>query len=534
MIVPLSGIDDVLALIKASPSSRARLDQVTRLIGRFLNAPVARINILLKDRQVTISSYADSDHAEWLGLYDDVPIDESICKFAVRDQAPLILSDAKNDPRVSETPLVEKAGIANYAGVPLQVQFPDVIGCALCVMGFEERKWNDSDIEMLKLVGEINAHEVVGNVLAGVEHVQLMDALQRVTDVSSSLTVVTDERLHVRYSSPAARGVFGLEPTSMVGVDLTELLHRDDQEKFRDQVRRLQLENRELSGIYRVAGEGGREVWVVGTGSDLRSSQNIQGFVFDFQDVTEVRKMQSQKRAGQRMEALGALSAGVAHDFMNVLGVVELSTQMVGLKEIDAESRVDLNAISEAVQRGVGLAEQLMEFGRSYKEEEDVSTRIDECAKRILPLLDRLAGPKVSVTLDCSIDDVTVPVPESQIEQILMNLVGNGRDAIDGQGKIMIVLDRSEDREQIVLLVADTGPGIPEELVAKVFQPYFTTKGDRGTGLGLSTVWRIVNEAAGSISIEPRPGGGTQVRIVMPVLRPEPTLSAQHGAPRSS
>ena len=251
------------------------------------------------------------------------------------------------------------------------------------------------------------------------------------------------------------------------------------------------------------------------------------GAVLVFRDISESRRIEEQLRQSQKMEALGQLAGGVAHDFNNMLTVILNYTDiLLNSAGSDHPWKHFLTEIRRAGERSADLTRRLL----SLCQKRLITPKIQDLNEVILqtkPMLQRLIGANIQLETQLETDLGTVLSDAGQLEQILMNLVINGRDAISGQGKILI-----ETRNEFIepepvfnlnpgiyrmLRVTDNGQGIPDAIVDRIFEPFFTTKElGAGTGLGLSTIYGVVQQCRGSIRVQSKIGTGTAFTIHLP------------------
>ena len=243
------------------------------------------------------------------------------------------------------------------------------------------------------------------------------------------------------------------------------------------------------------------------------------------------------------MAALGRLAAGVAHDFRNVLGTA-MGYQELLLLEAKGQARIEsrLGELGKALESGLALTRDLTHFGQDAP----ANPRVLDLAvflEGFRGMMTMAAGPDVRLDLPLARNVCPVFIDSTQLERALLNLVINARDAMPGGGTLTVALRRGGAEEMAdpqrlhaVLEVRDTGHGMAPEIRGKVFEPFFSTKGEKGTGLGLPIVWRTVTEAGGRIEVDSEPGKGTVFRLYLPGIadpldrKPVPGESPQVGA----
>ena len=264
-------------------------------------------------------------------------------------------------------------------------------------------------------------------------------------------------------------------------------------------------------------------------------------------DISDKQRAHAQLRQAQKMEAVGRLAGGIAHDFNNVL------TAMLGYCDLvlarsggDQELTADLREIRKAGERAERLTRQLLAFSRKQVLVPQVID-LNAVVLDVHSLLTRVIGDNIRLVLDAAPTLRHTRVDPGQIEQILMNLVVNARDAMAHGGTVRIAtanatLDRAfvlshagaVEGEYVALSVEDSGHGIPPDILAHVFEPFFTTKGPgKGTGLGLPTVYGIVKQSGGYVAIDTAPGIGTTITTYLPVCNEPLTEVAPRQEPRT-
>ena len=252
-------------------------------------------------------------------------------------------------------------------------------------------------------------------------------------------------------------------------------------------------------------------------------------------DITEHKRLEDQFRQAQKLESIGRLAGGVAHDFNNVLTVISGYAQMV-LDELAVQHplREPVKQISEAAARATGLSRQLLTFSRRQVSEPK-NFVLNDLVRDIEKMLQRLIGEDIDLVLALEPEAGVVRADPGQMEQVIMNLVVNAKDAMPNGGKLLIETSKFLVDEQyahihlavrpgtyVMLAVSDTGVGMSPEVKAHIFEPFFTTKEKgKGTGLGLSTVYGIVRQSEGAIWVYSEPGQGATFKMLFPEVAAE-------------
>jgi PAS domain S-box-containing protein len=349
-----------------------------------------------------------------------------------------------------------------------------------------------------------------------------------------------------------AERIFGYAAQEIQGTPLRDLFASDRAEEIREKLEVLQrgrgVDRYETAGIKR--GGGAMELAV--TMSPItKPDGTLSGASAIVRDITAQKRLQQQLFIGQKMEAMGRLSAGVAHDFNNLLTVIEGYSEVLlsRRKEKDPEYP-DIIEIKKAAERAAALTRQLLAFSRR----QIVQPRVLDLRAVVMDMgrmLRRVIGPDIELitALDPSLGSTKADL--GQLEQVIMNLAVNSRDAMPSGGKLVIeasnvdLHERLELRNTVVppgawvlLAFTDTGVGMNAETQDRIFEPFFTTKQPgQGTGLGLSTVYGIVEQNGGVIAVESEPGHGTAIRIFLrrvdeaaPVEAAEPASATRRGS----
>jgi PAS domain S-box-containing protein len=349
--------------------------------------------------------------------------------------------------------------------------------------------------------------------------------LDRLWSISEDLFVVCDRELACRNVNPAWKTALDYDASDLLGRRFESLVDPADVQRFRDALSSLRRTGSVKDLDIRLRAKGGTSRWYTW-------SCRAEGEVFyaSGRDVTQRMELEKQLRQAQKMETVGKLTGGIAHDFNNLLQVISgnlhlLAHDMAGNPR--AEVRVQ-NALA-GVNRGSKLASQLLAFGRRQPLEPKV-VNIGRLLQGMDDMLRRTLGEAIEVKTVIADGLWNALVDPAQIENAILNLAINARDAMDGVGKLIIEagnahLDDAYARnhaevspgQYVIVAVTDTGCGMTPEIMAQVFEPFFTTKPEgKGSGLGLSMVYGFVKQSGGHVKIYSEPGEGTTVKLYLP------------------
>jgi PAS domain S-box-containing protein len=310
--------------------------------------------------------------------------------------------------------------------------------------------------------------------------------------------------------------------------ELYERTHPEDRARVRETVATAILQRSDFALSFRMLLPDGATRWFQFDGrivlDEHKQPARIVGVLAD---ITDRRSLEMQFRQAQKMEAVGQLAGGVAHDFNNLLtaiiGYARFALERVG----DGEQRRDIEEIVKAAGRAAALTKQLLAFSRRHVME-TVSIDLNLLIVDMVTMLRRMIGEDIDLTTSLGPDLSVVRADRGQLEQVLMNLVVNARDATVGGGAIVIRTNlvtvetpppplELKPGSYVTLTVSDNGCGMSDEIRARLFEPFFTTKPrGQGTGLGLATVYGIVMQSGGAITVESEPGRGSSFTVYLP------------------
>ena len=363
-------------------------------------------------------------------------------------------------------------------------------------------------------------------------------ALNRIWGLSQELMLICDYSGAISAVNPSATRLLGWSEEQMIGKLLSDYVHPDDIASTAAEVGKLSagvttlaFENRYRAsdGSYRLLD------WTAVPDSGMIHAVG--------RDVTRERAAEEALRQSQKLEAIGMLTGGVAHDFNNVLAVVRTSIDLLRLVPLDGPRRARyMDAISDAVTRAARLTGQLLAFARRQSLQPEVFDA-GHNVQMVSEMIGSLTGARIRMAFELAPTPCFVDADPSQFDTAIVNLAVNARDAMDGSGHLKISVSAAQAipavRGQaavpgafVAVAVTDTGKGIAPDLLTRIFEPFFTTKGSgHGTGLGLSQVFGFAKQSGGEIVVDSTVGTGTTFTLYLPRARPRVRPVAAPRAP---
>jgi PAS domain S-box-containing protein len=380
-------------------------------------------------------------------------------------------------------------------------------------MGFDdcssEREWSPAETDALRTAASLVAaaieRERAEHVLR--EHEQ---KLRAVFDTALDAIFITDDERRYVDVNPAGCELIGVAKRDLIGRRVDEFLPPQ------------RLEHVRATWDQYIKGGPVREEWetmrpdgfvVVSEASAM--PQFVPGLNIAFlRDVTDKKRLESDLLSAQKLESLGRLAGGVAHDFNNLLtGITGYASLLLERSTGDPELTRDLGEIKRAADRAAELTKQLLAFGRRQMLKPR-PVDLNAVLADVGGLLQRLLGDHVELELLPAPDLGIVRADPGQIEQVIVNLAVNASDAMPDGGRLSIATCNADDGS-VELVVSDTGVGMDEQTLSRIFEPFFTTR-DQGVGLGLASVYGIVHQSGGEVSVESAPGAGSVFTVRFP------------------
>ena len=539
-------IQSVLYRISQAVSVPGTLPQFLRVVHQELNTlmDTANFYVALYDPERDLYSFPYSvDPDDVSGNIAPQQLKQSLTDYVRRTGTPLLVDEELHEElmRQGEVGLVGTPSRL-WLAVPLKTA-QEVIG-VLSVQSYDDpQAFTESDLRLLELVAP--------QVAAAIEHKRAEDALRESEELYHTLVatspdaiVMSDLEGKIVSASPRAVEMHGCETAEeLLGKNSLELIAPEEHERTLRNLRKTLHEGAVRGVEYTMLRrDGSRFIGELNAALIKDAQGQARAFIATVRDVTERKQLEEQLRQAQKMEAVGRLAGGIAHDFNNLLTVINGYSQMLlGVLNPDSELRPDLEAILHAGERAADLTRQLLAFSRRQILEMrtlDPNEVIEGMAK----MLHRVIGEDISLSLRLAEDLGSVRADQGQLEQVVVNLAVNGRDAMPDGGTLTLETANVEIKgvlatrhmelkpgPYVLLAVSDTGQGMSQEVKEHLFEPFFTTKVvGQGTGLGLATVYGIVKQSGGDISVYSELGHGTTFRIYLP--RVEGAKGLQAGA----
>jgi hypothetical protein len=519
----------VISEIVHALNQTANLDELLRGIHQALKKVLHAENcfVALHDREAdafTFPFFADQ--------VDLAPapqkVGRSCTAFVFRTGSPMLIPQSEFD-RLAAEGEVELVGSPSpsWLGVPLQT--PTATIGVLVVQHYEnENAYDLRDLEFLSSVG--------GHIALAIERRRSEDALRKNEEMFRLLfsynplpTWVVDwETLRFLEVNDAAIRQYGYSLQEFKSMTSVDLRPEEDRAGYLDQLKQIPSDGL-YHGNSKHRKKDGKIIQVETISHELKYAGRLVRLVVA-QDIGERHQLEQQLRQSQKMEAVGRLAGGVAHDFNNLLTVIKGHAELLLNGPASSEQYArKIEQIDRAADRATALTRQLLAFSRLQVLQPHVMN-LNDVVEEMGRLLPRLIGEDVELVIRRAEDLGTIRADASQMEQVIMNLAVNARDAMPNGGRFLIETSNAEldstysamhpvvrQGRYILLAVSDSGTGMDGETQAHIFEPFFTTKPQgKGTGLGLSTVYGVVKQSGGFIWVYSEVGRGTSFKIYLP------------------
>ena len=523
------------ALAVSRAPLRATLELCAEAMVQHLNAAFARVWTLNREENMLELQASAGIYTHINGPHSRVRVGAFKIGKIAEERLAHITNDVQTDPRVGDKEWARREKMVAFAGYPLVVE-----DRLLGVMAmFSRVELAEDTLDALASVADL--------ISLGIERKraeqELRESEERYRDlVENAHDMIYSHDLDENYTSinKAGEQITGYTREEVLAMNLTKTIAPEHLEKVREMLRKkLEGENVTACEMEMIAKDGHRVPVEANTRLVFHDGVpvGVQGIA---RDVTERKHLEEQLRQSQKMEAIGQLAGGVAHDFNNLLTAIN-GYSGLALQRIDDNHPLKgyLEEIKKAGDRAANLTRQLLAFGRKQILQ-PLAINLNDVVTDVNKMLRRLIGEDIQLTSKLDSGLKKIKADPGQVEQVLVNLVVNARDAMP-QGGNLTIETSSVDLDQdyagrhvgvvagsyVMLAVSDTGTGMDEVTQARIFDPFFTTKEKgKGTGLGLSTVYGIVKQSGGNIWVYSEPGQGTTFKVYFPELAVSPQTTA--------
>jgi len=521
-----------LSLIQRSIAHGAGRDEVLAAISRgareLLGDELAGVLLLVADdpTMLELVEVIGRDADESLG--ELTPVGEGIGGRAMAEGRLVVSEEYQRDP--TATARFKERGIEAGMGAPVHEQ-GRIVGSLIVASYQPGRRYTAIERDMLMAFADHASLALSDSrrieVMRERDAERIQARFRALVQNSSDMIMVVAPDARLLYVSPSVERAVELGE----GATLADLIHPEDRPGALAFLAEAARAGRSISPLeWRMRAREGGWLAVETIAAGQLEDPDVQGIVLNSRDVTERKRLEAQLRQSQRLESVGQLAGGIAHDFNNFLSVIRGYSRFIvdGLPP-DSPLRSDAEEVARAADRAAKLTNQLLVFSRR----DVVQSRVVDLGgvlHDISSLLERTLGENVALSISVEDDLLRVEADPSQLEQVLVNLAVNARDAMPGGGRLAISL-ANEDR-RVRLTVEDSGHGMSTDVVERAFEPFYTTKPKgQGTGLGLATVYGIVTQAGGSVDISSRPGKGTTVSVLLPASASRPAQAEEAPPP---
>jgi PAS domain S-box-containing protein len=543
----LALLNRVIAASASSQEIEPILETVCRELALAFGIPQSAAALLNAERTeaVVVAEYLAQGRTSALGEVIPVEGNPSF-QHMLEHRAPLVVDNTQTDPRLASIHDIERRrGTVSLLILPLIVE-GEVVG-SLGVDAIEPRLFSAEEVDLARRVAE-----QVSGALARARLEETQRRLSTAVEQAAEAVIITDTVGVVLYANPAFEQSSGYSCAEVIGQHLSLLRSSNHDATFYHDMWQTLASGRVWQGRMINQKRDGNLYTADATISPLRNqAREIVNYVATMRDVTREVELEEQFRQAQKMEAVGRLAGGVAHDFNNLLTIIHLSTRLLE-KKLHRQDPLweHVQRIQDAGRRATDLTKQLLAFSRREIVEPQV-LNLNEVLGELDKMLRRLIGEDVELTLRPAEELWPVKIDPTQVEQVVINLAVNARDAMPSGGSLTletanVMLDTAyaarhldvEPGEYVLLAVSDTGAGMSNEVKARLFEPFFTTKErGKGTGLGLATVFGIVKQNRGHIWVYSEAGQGTTFKVYLPraaegalALSRLPTVSVEPSA----
>lgn len=526
-------------IIKVSTGDNIRpemvLETACRELSKVYNVPIVYSTLHNQDGTTAtiVAEYVKQKQDKLFSLSQVIPLDKNLTDALPHITAPILITDTTTNNPLAQPiiTLMRQFKVATTLLLPLIVQ-GKLIG-TLSLNDYQSRTFSPQEIDLAWQVTN-----QVANAVAYVQLTQTRQLLNTAMEQSTDTIIITDTTGTILYVNPAFEQTTGYNAAEAIGQNVNILQRPTEDSDIYLTLWETITQSNVRQGHSINQKKNGELYTAQATMMPVRNNMGkVTNYVSIQRDVTQELQLEEQYRQAQKMEAVGRLAGGVAHDFNNILTVILVSCSLMK-RNLDSESPLnhDLQQIKDAADRAADLTRQLLAFSRQQVLQPEILS-LNTVIANLEKMLRRLIGEDIELITSLQSALGLIKADPGQIEQVIMNLVINARDAMPKGGKLIIETDNVYfDEDDInhythikpghyaLLAVSDTGHGMNKEIQSRAFEPFFTTKEKgRGTGLGLSTIHGIVTQSGGDVNIYSEVKHGTTFKVYLPLNQSKET-----------
>jgi two-component system, cell cycle sensor histidine kinase and response regulator CckA len=512
-------IHDLSQTIAFTLDTKIIVDKLAEIVEKLCQADGVSVMLATnKDGELYIAAVRGDGRESRLG--ERFSLETELVVWFTHNREPVILDGETDDPRFAL--LKQEAGGDTAVSVPM-LAASDLMGILNVYIDPARRPFTPGQVKALSIL--------TGAAAAAIRSASLYEQSERLRERNTGIVntmseglVLLDKNLRVLLVNPAAAAYLAILDSANEDDRLTQLGGQP--------IQQLLAQPPAARPYHEVTIEQPRHATFEVAAGPIQTGSTTEGWVLVLRDVTEERQMQAQNRQQEQLAAVGQLAAGIAHDFNNVMSVIILYAQMLqNATGLSAKEKERLDVIYNQAVHATNLIQQILDFSRrSIMERQPVD--LLPFVKELVKLWERTFPEHIVISLAYDENKYVVDADPTRLQQAIMNLAVNARDAMPDGGRLRLALSRltlapgqngpaaeMAAGDWVQVTVSDTGAGIPPEVVPRLFEPFFTTKAPgRGTGLGLSQVYGIVAQHDGYLTVDSQVGQGTTFSIYLPLL----------------
>jgi PAS domain S-box-containing protein len=511
---------DIGFALGANESLRNLLQKCAQSLVKHMDAAFARIWTLDSENSVLELQASAGLYTHLDGAHGRIPLGTMKVGILAKQGLPQLTNDLLNDPHLQDKEWAKREKMIAFAGYPLMVEGRLVGLMAL----FSRNRLPNDTIEVLGVIADAVAQGIMRK--RAEEKVIEQAAL---LDKSQNAIMVVDLAHRITYWNKSAERLYGWPAREACGKRADQLLFRDV--SYFQTAKTCVFECGEWKGECSQVNSGDSPVVVESEWTLVHNEAGEpKSILIVSTDVSDRKKIEAQLLRNQRMESIGTLAGGIAHDLNNALAPIVMSVEILKQKFTDDQSRRMLSILESSARRGADMVKQVLTFARGV-EGERVLLQTRHLLKEVAKIVGDTFPKAIQIKTKIAENLWTTMGDATQLHQVLLNLAVNARDAMEGGGTLTISAENEivEALQEpfagvkpgfyVVIKVTDTGSGIPREILDKIFEPFFTTKEmGKGTGLGLATVLGIVKSHAGFVQVQTEVNKGTTFLVYLPAL----------------